>query len=175
MGKYEPSRSLVLEALAVTGAAIGESNPTYSLLLQNLGVSYLNTGEFALAKDAFQRALAIDRKILGGEHIRCAGSLRSLGQLAYLMGHYPEAEKLLLELAVFEKHFGKNHSSNGLTSRYSGYVYAASENGPRRSACNCTPWRWNRIGCDRCSASPRNPACSITWRRFRVTWTPCFI
>ena len=79
-------------------------------LLDDLGQDYERQQQWLLAKQTYERALAIDRDILGNDHPRVASHLHNLAIVAQNMGDLKRAETLYREaIAGEERAFGDQH------------------------------------------------------------------
>jgi len=103
---------LLPHALAAVGhaGALGVASEATGRLLNQAGLYLDGRAEFAEAKVAYERALAIYEQSLGSDHPNVAtlvnnlgGVLRALGDLAGARAHYERA------LAIDEAAFGPNH------------------------------------------------------------------
>ena len=78
--------------------------------LNNIAILYENLGDYTRAKSLHQRALAIQEKVYGSEHLDVATSLNNLAQLYQAQADYTRAEPLYQRaLAIFEKVLGAEH------------------------------------------------------------------
>ena len=79
-------------------------------LLDDLAQDYERQQQWLLAKQTYERALAIDRDILGNDHPRVASHLHNLAIVAQNMGDLKRAETLYREaIAGEERAFGDQH------------------------------------------------------------------
>lgn len=60
--------------------------------LNNLAALYRNQGRYAEAEPLFKRAVSIDEKALGPDHIDVAADLNNLALLYDLQGKYDDAD-----------------------------------------------------------------------------------
>ncbi|MBN8830952.1 MAG: toll/interleukin-1 receptor domain-containing protein [Sphingomonadales bacterium] len=63
--------------------------------LQNLGLLLSDDGQFAAAKEALQKALAISRRTLGDRHLRTGQLWYALAQNSFLAGDLPAAQQAI--------------------------------------------------------------------------------
>lgn len=81
--------------------------------MDNLASLYMQEGRYGEAMPLYERALAINEKVLGPTHPSVAINLNNLAQLFTRQGDYNKAEPLLKRaLAIDEKR-------SGLTIRFS--------------------------------------------------------
>ena len=79
-------------------------------LLDDLAQDYERRQQWVLAKQTYERALTIDRDILGSDHPRVASHLHNLAIVAQNMGDLKRAESLYREaIAAEERAFGDQH------------------------------------------------------------------
>jgi serine/threonine-protein kinase len=79
-------------------------------LLDDLAQDYERRQEWLPAKQTYERALAIDRNILGNDHPRVASHLNNLAIVAQNMGDLKQSENLYREaIASEESAFGDQH------------------------------------------------------------------
>jgi eukaryotic-like serine/threonine-protein kinase len=99
-----------LNILESTGAP-----PTdVSALLDDLAQVYAGELQWALAKQTYERALEIDRRILGDDHPRIAMRLSNLADIAQSTGDLKLAETLLRDaIRRDEKAYGDVHPETG--------------------------------------------------------------
>jgi tetratricopeptide (TPR) repeat protein len=101
-GKYKESAEAFRRCLQL--------RPDDATVLNNLGISVMDAGDYAGAEPLFRRALAIDEKALGPDHPAVATDLNNLALLLQNKGDYAGAEPLFRRaLAIREKALGPNH------------------------------------------------------------------
>ncbi len=82
----------------------------YSTALRGLGQFFFRRGEYSNARHQFERALAINEKVLGPKHPDTAAGLNFLASTLRVQGSYEEARVLYERaLAVFEETLGPTH------------------------------------------------------------------
>jgi eukaryotic-like serine/threonine-protein kinase len=96
------------------GLVILENTPgpatDVSQMLDDLATVYERQQQWALAKQTYERALTIDRGILGNDHPRVAYHLNNLAIVAQNMGDLKRAESLYRDaIASEERAFGSQH------------------------------------------------------------------
>ncbi len=81
-----------------------------SQVLDDLATVYEREQRWDLAKQTYERALSIDRRILGNDHPRVASHLHNLAVVAQNMGDLKRAESLYRDaIASEERAFGSQH------------------------------------------------------------------
>jgi serine/threonine protein kinase/Tfp pilus assembly protein PilF len=81
-----------------------------SQVLGDLATVYEREQRWDLAKQTYERALSIDRRILGNDHPRVASHLHNLAVVAQNMGDLKRAESLYRDaIASEERAFGSQH------------------------------------------------------------------
>jgi serine/threonine protein kinase len=85
-------------------------------LMYTMGKVYLSLGLDSNAQSLLERALDIQRRVLGSEHLETLESAASVGKVLRYRGRYPEAENLERQtLAIERRLLGPQHP-NTLTS-----------------------------------------------------------
>jgi len=104
---------LLREILDQTAARLGDlkNQPAVEADLRTtLGNVYSDLGEYAIAADMHQEALALRRGLHGDEHPDVATSLSNLANVLHQQGKFPEAEVLYRRaLALRTKLLGEEH------------------------------------------------------------------
>jgi serine/threonine protein kinase len=108
-GQFTEAKDLYVQSLAIL-----ESNSVpqtdISLVLDDLGKVYSREQNWDLAKQSYERALEIDRRILGDDHPRVALRLENLAIVAQNMGDLKQAETLYLDsLRREQRAYGEGH------------------------------------------------------------------
>ena len=86
--------------------------PDDAVILNWLGLTLYNAGQYVEAEPPYKRALDIHEKALGKDHPSTATSLNNLALLYDSQGKYAEAEPLYKRaLDIHEKALGKDHPS----------------------------------------------------------------
>jgi tetratricopeptide (TPR) repeat protein len=97
-------------ALELLVATFGESSSQAAIGLNNLGTDYLAMRDFARARDAFARVLAIREGLLGPDHPAIGRALANLAAATAELGELDEATALQERaLAVLERALGPDH------------------------------------------------------------------
>jgi serine/threonine protein kinase/Tfp pilus assembly protein PilF len=85
-----------------------------SALLDDLANVYADEQQWGLAKQTYERALEIDRRVLGDDHPRVASRLNNLAIVAQNMGDLKLAETLFLDaIRRNERTYGDQHPETG--------------------------------------------------------------
>ena len=101
-GKYRESATAFQRCLQL--------RPDDRVVLNDLGVSLMQAGDYACAEPLYRRALAIAEKALGPDHPDVATDLNNLAELLQAKGEYAGAEPLYRRaLAIREKALGPDH------------------------------------------------------------------
>jgi serine/threonine protein kinase/tetratricopeptide (TPR) repeat protein len=116
--RYQQNRLTDAKQLYHRGLNILESTgapPTdVSALLDDLAQVYAGELQWALAKQTYERALEIDRRILGDDHPRIAMRLNNLADIAQSTGDLQLAETLFRDaIRRDEKAYGDLHPETG--------------------------------------------------------------
>ena len=108
-GQSGEAKNLYLRALDILQATA--ATPTdVSALLDNLAGVYSNERQWALAKQTYERALDIDRRVLGDDHPRVAVQLYDLAIVAQNQGNLKQAETLYREaIRRLDHTYGDRH------------------------------------------------------------------
>ena len=77
----------------------------------NLGTVYRNTGEFAKAKEYYERALEIRKEQLGPNHVKVAASYNNLGVVCRSMGYLEKSKEYHRQAVdIRNQILGPNHA-----------------------------------------------------------------
>jgi serine/threonine protein kinase len=95
-GRLGESKELFQHSLALLESTNAPPSDS-SAVLNHLATVYQREQQWALAKQSYERALEIDRRVLGDEHPRLAIYLSNLAIVAQNMGDLRQAESLCLE------------------------------------------------------------------------------
>jgi CHAT domain-containing protein len=108
MGDYREAETLYRQALTIIKEKLGEKDPLYAFVLNNLGVMYIDVGDYAQG-ERLCRAQAEIAKGLPGEKESYATSLANLGAIYRYVGDYAKAEALMRQaLEVRKEASGEN-------------------------------------------------------------------
>jgi eukaryotic-like serine/threonine-protein kinase len=108
-GRFGEAKDLYLRSLGILQASSAPQTDI-STVLDDLAKVYAREQQWALAKQTYERALDIDRRILGDDHPRVAFRIQNLAVVAQNIGDLKQAEALYLdairrqELAYGDRH-----------------------------------------------------------------------
>jgi eukaryotic-like serine/threonine-protein kinase len=112
--RVEEAKGLYLRSLDILeteGASATEVSP----VLDDLASIYMRGQQWQLAKQTFERALAIDQRVLGDDHPQVASHLQNLALVAQSMGDLKHAESLFLDaIARDERAYGSEHPETAI-------------------------------------------------------------
>jgi tetratricopeptide (TPR) repeat protein len=110
-GKYTAAESLFVETLATYEAAFGKEHARVANTLIQLGGVRSSMKRFADARPLLERALAIQRKLRGGDtHRDVAQAMSALATLEGDAGNWPASERgHRAALVVWERTMGPKH------------------------------------------------------------------
>lgn len=113
-GQYSRAKELYIRSLAIFEQT--SAPPTdVSQVLDDLATVYTREQQWELAKQTEERALDIDRRVLGDDHPRVAYHLENLAIVAQNMGELKQAEALYLDaLRREERAYGNRHPETAL-------------------------------------------------------------
>ncbi len=116
--RYQQDRFVDAKQLYNRGLHIlenADAPPTdISALLDDLANVYADEQQWALAKQTYERALDIDRRVLGDDHPRVAMRLNNLAIVAQNMGDLKLAETLFVDaIRRDERAYGDQHPETG--------------------------------------------------------------
>ncbi len=110
LAEYQKAEILILRALEINEATLGEDHPDVGTNLNNLALLYQATNRLKEAEPLMKRALEIDEASFGKDHPNVATALNNLAQLLQKTNRLKEAEPLMNRaLEIDEKAFGKDH------------------------------------------------------------------
>jgi serine/threonine protein kinase/Tfp pilus assembly protein PilF len=114
-GQYSQAKDLYIRSLAILEQR--SATPTdVSLVLDDLATVYTREQQWVLAKQTEERALDMDRRVLGDDHPRVAYLLENLAIVAQNMGELKQAEALYLDaLRREERAYGDRHFETTVT------------------------------------------------------------
>jgi eukaryotic-like serine/threonine-protein kinase len=107
--RFDEAKSLFSRGLDLMEAN-GAAQTDVSQLLDDLARVYSREEQWELARQTYERALTIDRNILGDDHPQVADHLHNLALVAQSMGDLKRAEALFRDaIARIEHAFGSEH------------------------------------------------------------------
>ena len=114
MLRFEQGRNAEAKDLYIRSLHILEDSPApqtdISAVLGNLAMVYVLEQQWILAKQTQERALEIDRRVLGDDDSRVAYRLNNLAIIAQNMGDLKRAETLYLDALKRQQHiYGERH------------------------------------------------------------------
>jgi eukaryotic-like serine/threonine-protein kinase len=114
-GQISQSKDLYIQSLAILEKR--SAPPTdIAVVLDDLSKVYTREQQWVLAKQTWERALEIDRRVLGDDHPRVAYLLENLAIVAQNMGELKQAEVLYLDaLRREERAYGDQHFETTVT------------------------------------------------------------
>ena len=86
--------SLLSRAVELAEAEIGKDDPNYAVLINDLGLCYVNTKQYQNATTYFQEAIEIKKRVHGKRHEEYALSAANLAGLYQQTGEFLSAENL---------------------------------------------------------------------------------
>jgi serine/threonine protein kinase/tetratricopeptide (TPR) repeat protein len=92
-GQFGEAKDLYVRSLEILESS-GAPQTDVSDVLDDLAMVYGREQQWALAKQTYERALAVDRQMLGDDHPRVAWYLNNLAVVAQNMGDLKKAESL---------------------------------------------------------------------------------
>ena len=112
-GRFVDAKRLYNRSLDILEAA--SAPPTdVSALLDDLAQVYVAQQQWALAKQTYERALEVDRRVLGDDHPRVAERLNNLAIVAQNLGDLKLAETLFRDaIRRHERAYGDQHPDTG--------------------------------------------------------------
>jgi eukaryotic-like serine/threonine-protein kinase len=111
--RFIDAKDLYTRSLNILETA-GAPPPDVSAVLDDLAQVYARQQQWALAKQTYERALEIDRRVLGDDHPRVAMRLNNLALVAQSMGDLKLAETLFRDaIRRDEQAYGDLHPETG--------------------------------------------------------------
>jgi len=109
LAKWSKAETILKAALT---DAETTNNQNLSAVLNLLGLTYFDLGDFAEAEQLLRRALAIDERVFGDDHSEVAVRLNNLASLLIDTNRFDEAEPLMRRaLAIDKRVLGGDHPS----------------------------------------------------------------
>jgi serine/threonine-protein kinase len=114
-GRFGEAKDLFVQSLAILQSD-NAPQTDISSLLDDLAKVYTRSQQWQLAKQTYERALEIDRRVLGDDHPRVAQYLDNLAIVAQNIGDLKQAETLYRDaLARVESAYGERHPETAMT------------------------------------------------------------
>jgi len=114
-GQFADAKQLYLQSLDILQTSRAPQTDI-SYVLSDLAKVYSREQQWVLAKQAYQRALEIDRRVLGDDHPRVAYRLENLAIVAQNMGDLKQAEDLYRDALGRQEHaYGDRHPETETT------------------------------------------------------------
>ena len=114
-GRFGEAKDLFVQSLAILQSDDAPQTDISSLL-DDLAKVYTRAQQWDLAKQTYERALDIDRRVLGDDHPRVAQYLDNLAIVAQNMGDLEQAESLYRDaLKRMESAYGERHPETAMT------------------------------------------------------------
>ena len=108
-GQFAEAKDLYKRSLVIFESSEAPQTDVASLL-DDLAQVYARDQQWALAKQTYERALDIDRRVLGDDHPRVATHLHNLAVVAQNMGDSRQAEILYRDAISRQQHaYGNQH------------------------------------------------------------------
>lgn len=108
-GHLEAAKDLYIRSLGILDSARAPLTDGASVL-SDLAEVYTRDQQWELAKETYERALDIDRRVLGDDHPRIATRLQNLAIVAQYLGDLKQAESLYQEaIRRNEQVYGERH------------------------------------------------------------------
>jgi tetratricopeptide (TPR) repeat protein len=132
LDRVKDAEPLLSEALTITEAANGADHPATATAVTTVGVLRLRAGEYAQARDLFQRALAI-RQTSAGDNADTATALDNLGVANLYLGENEKARDLTARALEIRRRLLPTHHPDLALSLYN-YAVALERVGQRKQA-----------------------------------------
>jgi serine/threonine-protein kinase len=114
-GRFGDAKDLFTQSLAILEASHAPQTDV-SPVLDDLAKVYAREARWGLAKQTYERALEIDRSVLGDDHPRVALRLQNLAIVAQNMGDLTQAETLYRDvMRRNERAYGHTHPETAVT------------------------------------------------------------
>jgi len=116
--------SLLEEALPLAAREMSPASKNYMVLLNDLGLAYLESGDYSKAKDLFVDLVALKKDLLGVNSSEYAASLVNLAGIYQDLGEYDMAESLYLEaIENYKVSLGDQHPDYATSVQHLGQLY----------------------------------------------------
>lgn len=108
-GQFGEAKDLYIRSLGILETSLAPQTDI-SAVLDDLAKVYAREQQWTLARQTYERALEVDKRVLGDDHPRVAMRLNSLAVVAQNMGNLQKAEDLYLEaIRRHERTYGDRH------------------------------------------------------------------
>ncbi len=125
--RYDEARELLTEALAIY-EVLAVERPEKGEALNTMGAVLRKQGDYARARDYFQQAVDLLRRVAKGEHYELAVALNNLAALQVHLGELAAAELNMREaVALQERILGERHSYVSVSLNNLGAIVARME------------------------------------------------
>ena len=119
-------RTALDRAAARIGGKFDRQPEVEAAIRDTIGQTYIDLGLYPEARKQLERALELDRRVLGTENPKTLRTMDRLARVLHLQSDYPEAEALLIKtLEVQRRVFGSGHPSVLFSMTNLGTVYEA--------------------------------------------------
>jgi tetratricopeptide (TPR) repeat protein len=114
-GQVGEAKNLYIRSLGILDRSQAPQSDV-SLVLGDLGMVYTSEQQWTLARQSYERALDVDRRVLGDDHPRIAYRLQNLALVAQNTGDLKQAEALYVDaLRREERAYGDRHPETVIT------------------------------------------------------------
>jgi serine/threonine-protein kinase len=121
-GQFGEAKDLYKRALAISETTLAPQTDV-SAVLDDLAQIYSRELQWELAKQTYERALDVDRRVLGDDHPRVAIHLQNLAVVAQNMGDLKRAEALYRDVILRqERAYGDRHPETAVTKGNYGFL-----------------------------------------------------
>lgn len=116
--------SLLEEALPLAARDMSPNSKNYMVLMNDLGLAYLESGEYSKAKTLFVDLVELKKDLLGINSAEYAASLVNLAGIYQDLSEYDKAEALYLEaIANYKVSLGDQHPDYATAVQHLGQLY----------------------------------------------------
>jgi eukaryotic-like serine/threonine-protein kinase len=121
-GQFAEAKDLYKHALTISETTLAPQTDV-SAMLDDLAQIYSRDQQWELAKQTYERALEVDRRVLGEDHPRVAMHLQNLAVVAQNMGNPKQAEALYRDvIRRQERTYGGRHPETAVTKGNYGWL-----------------------------------------------------
>ncbi|MBN9687362.1 MULTISPECIES: serine/threonine-protein kinase [unclassified Corallococcus] len=116
--------AVLLEPLVETVVELSHDDDTRAEFLKTRGMLLDTAGKYAEAKENYDRALAVQEKLFGANHLKVADTLTEVGNVLRHMGRYTEAKaRIERALTIQQEVVGPTHLNVARALALLGNVY----------------------------------------------------